>query len=92
MASNTMNADPTKVKFEDVAGRRHIIRSYFADAGWSDEEALRKKYEKTAEAVCGALHRCGRLRVGQVYFEYMIDHTIWHDSCEYFQRQHNELC
>ncbi|KAH7179126.1 uncharacterized protein B0J16DRAFT_374212 [Fusarium flagelliforme] len=80
MASNKMNADPTKVKLEDVAGRRQIMRSHFADAVWPDEEVLRKKYEKTVKSLCAALHRHGLLKVGQVYFEYTIDFNIWRDA------------
>ncbi|KAJ4015443.1 hypothetical protein NW752_006906 [Fusarium irregulare] len=79
MASEIPNTDPSKVKLEDVAGRRKIIQSYFQTFGWTNEKANQELHELAVESVCNEVHAKGRAKISHVFFEYIVDHTMWQE-------------
>jgi hypothetical protein len=83
MAPKTCDRDPKTVNHFDAYDRRDYLRAFLKANGKLNSKAFAKEYKDRTEVLSKKLHSKGALRVGHVFFEYMLDRYVWEEYCKY---------
>lgn len=67
----------------DIVNRRVDIESQYSFIGWTNEEANQALHKRIVEDLCNEIHAVECIKVGHVYFEYMVDLNLWHEISTY---------
>jgi hypothetical protein len=70
--------DHSKVDFTKVGPRHVHMEKVFRHLGLWNPDQVKVIREKSEEDACITLRNKGYLKVGQLYFEYVVDYGVWY--------------
>lgn len=91
--SSLVALPPRPNEVPSLAARRARMEVDFAKYGPYSEEMMAATRAEAVRTVCSFLRRYRKTRVSQVYFEYLVDLTIWDNwsICMYCSSISNKL-
>lgn len=81
--SLTAVSDTSGVNPFDEQSRRQWIKAHLLRQGVYHEDSLDTRYRSAVDGIATRLHAMGVDQVGEVYFEFLCDATVWMKTCKY---------
>ncbi|KAF4944725.1 hypothetical protein FGADI_12500 [Fusarium gaditjirri] len=75
--------DHSAADFTKVGPRRVHMERYFRSLGLWNADQVKVLREMSEENACTTLRSKGYLKVGQLYFEYVVDYGVWYNILGY---------